>query len=122
MAVTTTKTRAKTPLKARTRGGAGGRLGIPAEVRREVGMEEAEPVVRRVEHGELRVWTSDEAIRRVQERAKPYISPGRLASDELSAERRAEGAREEEELRQWQAARAAEAARIAEVDLALHFA
>ena len=109
MAVTTTK--AKTPLKARTRIGAGGRIVIPAEIRRELGMEEGEPVVMRVEEGELRIWTIDEAIRRVQERAKPYIIPGRLMSDELIAERRAEVAREAKELRQWQAARAAEAVR-----------
>ena len=84
---------------------------IPAEIRRALGMEEGEPVVMRVEDGELRIWTIDEAIRRVQERAKPYIIPGRLMSDELIAERRAEVAREEEELREWQAARTADAAR-----------
>ena len=111
MAVTTTKTKAKKPLKARTRVGAGGRIVIPAEIRRELGMQEGEPVVMRVEDGELRIWTIDEAIRRVQERAKPYIIPGRLASDELIAERRAEVAREEEEARQWLADRAAEAGR-----------
>jgi AbrB family looped-hinge helix DNA binding protein len=111
MAVTTNKTQTKKALKARTRVGAGGRIVIPAEIRRELGMEEGESVVMRVEDGELRIWTIDEAIRRVQERAKPYAIPGRLASDELIAERRAEVAREEEELRQWQEARAAEAAR-----------
>jgi hypothetical protein len=71
-------------------------------------MEEGEPVVMRVEDGELRIWTIDEGVRRVQERIKPYIIPGRSAVDEVIAERRAEVAREEEELRQWQAARAAE--------------
>ena len=109
MAGTTSKTR--TPLKARTRVGAGGRIVIPAEIRRQLGMEEGEPVVMRVEDGALRIWTIGEGIRRVQERMKPYIIPGGLMSDELIAERRAEVAREEEELRQWQAARAAEAAR-----------
>lgn len=111
MVVTTTNTKGKAALKARTRIGAGGRIVIPAEIRRELGMKEGEPVVMRVENGELRIWTIDEAIRRVQERAKPYIIPGRLASDELIAERRAEVAREEEELRQWQSARAADASR-----------
>ena len=110
MAVTT-KTKAKSPLKARTRIGAGGRIVIPAEIRRELGMEEGEPVVMRVEDGELRIWTIDEGIRRAQAIASKYVIPGRLASDELIAERRAEVAREEEEERAWQAARAAEAAR-----------
>lgn len=109
MTVTTTAT--PKPLKARARVGAGGRIVIPAEIRRELGMQEGEPIVMRVENGELRIWTIGEAIRRVQERAKPYIVPGRLLSDELIAERRAEVAREEEELRQWQAARAAEVVR-----------
>lgn len=111
MAVTTTKTQTKKPLKARTRVGAAGRIVIPAEIRRELGMEEGEPVVMRVEDGELRIWTIDEGIRRAQAIASKYVVPGRLISDELIAERRAEVAREEEELRQWQAARAAEAAR-----------
>jgi AbrB family looped-hinge helix DNA binding protein len=110
MAVTTTETRAKKPLKARTRVGAGGRIVIPAEIRRTLGMEEGEPVVMRVENGELRIWTIDQGIRRAQAIASKYVIPGRLASDELIAERRAEVAREEEEVRQWKAARAAEAA------------
>ena len=109
MAVPTTE--AKTPLKARARVGAGGRIVIPAEIRRALGMEEGEPVVMRVEDGELRIWTIDEGIRRVQERVKPYIIPGRSMVDELIAERRTEVAREEQELREWQAARTAEAAR-----------
>jgi AbrB family looped-hinge helix DNA binding protein len=92
-------------LKARTRIGAGGRLVIPAEIRRALGLEDGEPVVMRVEDGELRIWTISEGIRRVQERAKPYVTPGKLASDELIAERRAEVAREEQELREWEAAR-----------------
>src|SRR5215210_5030744 len=104
MAVTT-KTKAKTPLKARTRVGAGGRIVIPAEIRRALGMEEGEPVVMRVEDGELRIWTIAEGIRRVQERMAPYAIPGRLMSDELIAERRAEVAREEAELHEWEAAR-----------------
>ena len=111
MAVTTTKAKAKTPLKARTRVGTGGRIVIPAEIRRELGMEEGEPVVMRVENGELRIWTIDEGIRRAQAIASKYAIPGRLASDELIAERRAEVAREEEEVRQWLAERAAEAGR-----------
>lgn len=96
---------ASKPLKARTRIGAGGRLVIPASIRRALGMEEGEPVVMRVEDGELRIWTISEGIRRVQERAAQYITPGESMVDELIAERRAENARDEEELRTWQAER-----------------
>jgi AbrB family looped-hinge helix DNA binding protein len=86
--------RTKKPIKARTRIGAGGRLVIPAEIRRELGLEEGEPVVMRVEDGELRIWSVSEGIRRVQERMKPYVIPGQSIVDELIAERRAEAARE----------------------------
>ena len=99
---------AKKPLKTRTRVGAGGRIVIPAQIRRELGMEEGEPVVMRVENGELRIWTIDEGIRRAQAIASKYVVPGKSMADELIAERRAEVAREEQELREWQAARSAE--------------
>jgi AbrB family looped-hinge helix DNA binding protein len=80
--------------KARTRIGAGGRLVIPAEIRRELRLREGEPVVMRVVDGELRLLTLRESVRRVQERVRPYIKPGVSVVDELIAERRAEAARE----------------------------
>lgn len=97
--VTTTATQTKKPLKARARIGAGGRLVIPVEIRRALGMEEGVAVVLRVEDGELRVWTLDEGIRRAQAIASKYIRPGESIVDELIAERRAENARDEEEAR-----------------------
>ena len=80
--------------KSHTRIGAGGRLVIPAEIRRELGLEEGEPVVMRVVDGELRLWTLSEGIRRAQELASAYVSPGESVVDELLAERRAEVERE----------------------------
>jgi AbrB family looped-hinge helix DNA binding protein len=107
--VTTTQvTPTKKVLKARTRIGAGGRVVIPAEIRRELGLEEGEPVVLRVEDGELRIWSISEGIRRAQAIASKYIIPGQSVVDELIAERRAEVAREEQELREWHQARTAE--------------
>jgi AbrB family looped-hinge helix DNA binding protein len=100
VAATQTKT-----LKARARIGSGGRLVIPAEIRRALGLEEGEPVVMRVVDGELRLWSLSEGLRRVQERVKRYVPPGVSLADELIADRRAENAREEEELRACQAAR-----------------
>jgi AbrB family looped-hinge helix DNA binding protein len=83
-----------TPTRFRARIGAGGRLVIPVEIRRQLGLEEGEPVIMRVEDGELRLLTLDESINRVQERMKPYVRPGISEVDDFIAERRAEAARE----------------------------
>jgi AbrB family looped-hinge helix DNA binding protein len=99
MVTTTTESVSSKPLKARARIGAGGRLVIPAKMRRALGLEEGTAVNLGVEDGELRVWTVREGVRRVQELMKPYIIPGQSIVDELIAERRAENARDEEEAR-----------------------
>jgi AbrB family looped-hinge helix DNA binding protein len=75
-------------LRTRTRIGAKGRLVIPAAMREKLGMKENEVIDLRVEDGELRIATLRETIRRVQERARKYVKPGTLVSEELSAERR----------------------------------
>ena len=59
----------------------------------------------RVEDGELRIWSLREGMRRAQEIARKYATPGRSAVDELIAERRAEVAREEAEAREAEALR-----------------
>jgi AbrB family looped-hinge helix DNA binding protein len=94
-----------------TKIGEGGRVVIPAEIRRLIGVKEGDRILLLVEDGELHVITVSQGIKRAQELARPYIRPGVSIVDELIAERRAEVAREGEELREWQAARAAEAAR-----------
>jgi AbrB family looped-hinge helix DNA binding protein len=75
-------------LRTRVRIGAKGRLVIPAAIREKLGIKENEVIDLRVEDGELRVVTLRETIRRVQERARKYVKPGTLVSEELSAERR----------------------------------
>jgi AbrB family looped-hinge helix DNA binding protein len=82
-------------LKARARVGAGGRLVIPAEIRRELGLHEGEPLNMRVVNGELRIWTLSEGIRRAQTLAGAYVRPGESIVDELIAERREEVRRED---------------------------
>jgi len=94
-----------------TKVGEGGRVVIPAEIRRLIGVKEGDRVLLLVEDGELHVITVSQGIKRAQELASPYIRPGVSIVDELIAERRAEVTREEEELREWQGARAADAAR-----------
>lgn len=94
-----------------TKVGEGGRIVIPAEIRRSIGVKEGDRILLLVEDGELHVITVSQGIKRAQELARPYMRPGVSMVDELIAERRAEVAREAEELREWQAARTAEAAR-----------
>ena len=89
-----------------TKLGEGGRVVIPAEIRRLLGVKEGDRILLLVEDGELHVITVSQGIKRAQELARPYIRPGVSMADDLIAERRAEVAREEE--REWQAARAAE--------------
>ena len=97
MVTATQESASNTPLKARARIGAGGRLVIPAEMRRALGLTEGEPVVLRVEDGELRIWSVEEGIRRAQAIARKYVQPGVSMVDDLIAERRAENARDEAE-------------------------
>jgi len=65
-----------------------GRLVIPAAMRKALGMEAGGVLNLRVENGELRASTTRSRILRAQERAKRYVKPGTLVSEELSAERR----------------------------------
>ncbi len=68
----------------------GGRLVIPAEHRRELGLEIGDEVIVRVVNGELRILTRNEAVKRAQEKVRRHIKGSRSLVDELSAERRAE--------------------------------
>jgi AbrB family looped-hinge helix DNA binding protein len=83
---------AKAPLSAK------GRIVIPAAIRQELGFTPGDTLLMHVEDGMLRIESYSARIRRVQESLKQYISPDRVLSDELIAERREEARREEEEL------------------------
>ncbi len=72
----------------------GGRVVIPAEHRRQLGLEIGDEVIVRVEGGELRILTRAEAIKRAQEKVRRHVKGSRSLVDELSAERRAEAKRE----------------------------
>ena len=72
----------------------GGRLVIPAEHRRALGLEVGDEVVVRVEDGELRILTRSEAVKRAQEKVRRYIKGRRSLVDELGAERRVEAKRD----------------------------
>ena len=67
---------------------------IPAELRRELGLEIGDEVIVRLEGGELRILTRGEAVKRAQEKVRRHVKGSRSLVDELSAERRAEAGRE----------------------------
>lgn len=72
----------------------GGRLQVPADIRRALGLGDGDTVTMRVVDGELRVLPTKGAIERVRARLRPYLIPGTSMADELIAERRAESERE----------------------------
>jgi bifunctional DNA-binding transcriptional regulator/antitoxin component of YhaV-PrlF toxin-antitoxin module len=77
-----------------TKLGEGGRLVIPAEYRKALGVEVGDDLVLVLEENDLRVLTPQEAIRRAQALVRKYVPEGRLLSDELIADRRREARRE----------------------------
>lgn len=75
-------------LRTRIRIGEKGRIIIPAAIREALGMGVGDVIDLRIVDGEVRATTLRSRILRVQERARRYVKPGTLVSDELSAERR----------------------------------
>lgn len=68
----------------------GGRVVIPSEYRKQLGLEVGSEVMIGLVNGELRIFTLDVAIKRAQEIVRRYVPQGRSLSDELIAERRQE--------------------------------
>lgn len=73
----------------------GGRLQVPVDLRRELGIADGDTVVMEVKDGSLVITPYRQVIARVQEMLRPYRpTDGTLVSEELIAERRAEAERE----------------------------
>jgi len=72
----------------------GGRIVIPAEFRRQLGIAIGEEVNLSMESGELRVSTAKAALKRLQTRAAAAVRASHSVVDELLTERRKEGERE----------------------------
>lgn len=72
----------------------GGKLVIPASFRRAMGISPGDTVIIDLDGGEPRVRSLPSAIARVQERMRELNPEGRLLSEELLSDRRAEAARE----------------------------
>jgi AbrB family looped-hinge helix DNA binding protein len=71
-----------------------GRVLIPASVRKRLGIRVGEQIIVRVDETGLSMGTRDQAIERIQRRLHQVVSAGRVLSQELIKERRAEARRE----------------------------
>jgi AbrB family looped-hinge helix DNA binding protein len=71
-----------------------GRIVIPAEFRKALGIEVGDEVLVRLEKHEVTISTQQQRIKKAQERARKYVKPGVSLVDELLAERREEARRE----------------------------
>ena len=75
-----------------------GRVLLPAEVRSAMGLEPGDVITAWLKDGELCMHSHLHGLRKIQEEARAMTSANVYASEELIAERRAENARDEEEL------------------------
>ena len=72
-----------------------GRILIPAEWRRRLNVKPGQELVLGMSEEGIRILgTRADAVKRVQARLRKYVPAGRMLSEELSAERRAEAERE----------------------------
>jgi AbrB family looped-hinge helix DNA binding protein len=72
----------------------GGKLIIPASMRRELGIATGDTVLVDVAEGELRVRSLSKAIERAQAIVRRHVPEGVSLADELIADRRREAERE----------------------------
>lgn len=68
----------------------GGRVVIPVEYRKALGVEEGDELILRIDQGELRLLTRKQAISKAQAVVRQYAHKNRSLADELIAERREE--------------------------------
>ena len=71
-----------------------GRLLVPAQLRKELGVGPGDEMFMAVVDGTLHVWSQKQAIVRAQARVRELTGGKRSLVDELIAERRAEAAQE----------------------------
>lgn len=71
-----------------------GRVVIPVEIRREMGLEGPVDLVFRYEDGKLTVETIEDAVAYVQSVVAQYVTSDGSIVDQLIADRRAEAAKE----------------------------
>ncbi len=72
----------------------GGRIVIPVDFRRALGLHEGDDVILELEADELRILSLHDAIKRSQAIIRQYVPPGRPLVDTFIAERRHEAENE----------------------------
>jgi AbrB family looped-hinge helix DNA binding protein len=72
-----------------------GRLNLPAEIRRELGLKGPAHVVFTIEDGEVRMRTMAQTLQRIRDLARPFAPKRGLASEQLIKERHEEAGRED---------------------------
>ncbi|MEZ5363680.1 MAG: AbrB/MazE/SpoVT family DNA-binding domain-containing protein [Bryobacterales bacterium] len=69
---------------------AGGRIVIPAHLRKKLGIEEGDKIVLSLEEDTIQMLSQKQALRRAQDRIAKHVRPGVSLADELIRERRQE--------------------------------
>ena len=77
-------------MKARAYVGSGGRIVIPARMRRSAGIRLGDEIVLVFDGDVIRMMTAEQAARQAQAVVRRYLAPGSLLSEELLEERRDE--------------------------------
>ena len=78
----------------KTKIGQGGRVVIPTEYRRKLGLEAGDEIIMHLDEEGLRLYTPAQAVARAQALVRRYVPEGRDLAGELISERRAEAERE----------------------------
>jgi bifunctional DNA-binding transcriptional regulator/antitoxin component of YhaV-PrlF toxin-antitoxin module len=84
----------KSYLRATLRVAEGGRIVIPLEVRRRLGLDVGADLVMTVEDDRATIMNAKAARRRARQRVRQYVEPGASLSEDLLAERKKEAERE----------------------------
>ncbi|HEV2399287.1 MAG TPA: AbrB/MazE/SpoVT family DNA-binding domain-containing protein [Candidatus Sulfotelmatobacter sp.] len=82
------------PTEVRLKLNENGRVVIPLEFRRALGVQAGDEVILSWKDDEIRITTMQRRLERAQRRARQYVKPGVSLVDELIAERREAAKRE----------------------------
>ncbi len=78
----------------KTKLGQSGRIVIPTEYRRRLGLKSGDEIIMRMDDWGLHLYTPAQAVARAQALVRRYVPEGRSLSDELISERREKTSRE----------------------------